>query len=102
VNQKLPDVVHDLAEEALGLALLMHEAQDAQWRPSLTPKPRGDTTERSKGGHSDPTGDTVADERRLAVRAQVIAAELLLESATRAMRVVNRRLERALAHWHAE
>jgi hypothetical protein len=93
----LPPVVHALAEEALGLATLIAQSETAQWQPANIPKPRDDSGIRAKGGHADPVSDTVADERRLALRAQVVAGELLLRSATRAMRAISRRLERALA-----
>jgi hypothetical protein len=82
-----------VATEALALALLIGEAAEIQWQPATTPKPREDTTERSRGGHGDPTLNTVADERRLAVRAGVRASEHLLGEALKALVRARKRME---------
>jgi hypothetical protein len=100
MSQPLPATLRDLTAAALTLARLLNEADDVQWQRSIVPQPRDDTSERARGGHSDPTADIVADERRLALRAQVVAGQILLESATRAMLAVSRRLERALEKWN--
>jgi hypothetical protein len=101
-RHSLPDVVRRTATEALQLASILAEAEEVQWKPSLTPKPREDTTERSKGGHGDPTSTTAADGRRLAVRAAVIAAETDLMQVSVAMATSRERLERALDRWNGE
>jgi hypothetical protein len=93
-------VVLRLAEEALSTSAVLREASDIQWQPSPAPRPREDTTERSKGGHSDPTVNTVTDPRRLQLRAAVLEAEHLLESATRALAASRRRLEAAVDAWN--
>lgn len=98
----LPAIVRTFAEEALLLASALAQAETAQFQRSRTPQPRDDTTERSRGEHSDPTGDTVADPRRLALRAQVVAGEMILERATRAMTMIRGRLEHAHARWNGE
>lgn len=95
----LPAAVRTFAESTLRLASVMHEAEAVQWSPSLTPKPREDTTERAKGGHGDPVVSTVLDPRRLAVRAAVIDAELALKEAEEKAVEARRALEAALARW---
>jgi len=82
-----------VASEALALALLIGEASEIQWQPANTPRPREDTTERSRGGHSDPTVNIVADERRLAVRKAVVASDHLLGEALKALVRARKRME---------
>jgi len=95
----LPDALRAFAEEALRLASLLGQADEIQWQPSPTPKPREDTTERSKGGHGDPTASIVADDRRLAVRAAVLQAEAAIEKATVDVQGASARLEHAIDRW---
>ncbi|WP_136709393.1 hypothetical protein [Agromyces sp. H66] len=68
----LPAPLDELAEETLLLAHVLGAAEDVQWTRGPTPRPRDDEGRRSPGGVPDPTGDTVADPRRLAVRAAYI------------------------------
>lgn len=92
-------VLRRIAASAADLTRTLVEAEDIQWQPSLTPKPREDTTERSKGGISDPTSAIVADDRRLAVRAAVISAEQALGDTERALVIARADLERAIDRW---
>lgn len=56
-------------------------ALERQWDKSPTPRPRDDTTERSKGARpADPTAETALDARRLDLRHTV-------QQATEALRV---------------
>lgn len=86
------------------------DAAAVQWekppRPSraggidpTTAASASEPTERAKGLISNPTLDIVADERRLKVRAAVIAAEAEFEAATARMHEVADNLEEALARW---
>lgn len=99
MTTKLPHPIREFAVEVLALASAVAEAERVQWSPSLTPRPREDTTERSKGGHSDPTSTIVTDERRLALREEVVAAGRRIEAATREITEHRERVERALAAW---
>lgn len=95
----LPDTLRAFAEDALRLASLLGQADEIQWQPSPTPKPREDTTERSKGGHGDPTASIVADDRRLAVRVAVLKGEGAIEQAAAAVRSASADLEHAIDRW---
>lgn len=74
------------------LAALVEEATEVQFMPSPIPRPAEDTTERSKGGHSDPTARITTDPRRLAVR------EFVTDS-LRASQRLKRQGEAALDRW---
>lgn len=92
--------VKDFAADVLALSALVSDAQEAQWQAGKTPVPREDTTERSRGLVSDPTPSTVADGRRLALRAAVIDAEQALQVAQAKVRSAGRNLTEALTRWH--
>lgn len=96
----LPEIVREVAEEALALASALEAAEAIQWSPSHTPKPREDTTERAKGGHGDPTLATVIDDRRLGVRAAVVAGHIEIEKAIPALRVARENVQEAVDRWH--
>lgn len=74
------------------LAALVEEAAEVQFMPSPIPRPAEDTSERSKGGHSDPTARITADARRIAVR------EFVTDS-LRASQKLRRQGEAALDRW---
>lgn len=74
------------------LTELVEEAAEVQFMPSPIPRPAEDTSERSKGGHSDPTSRIVADARRAAVR------EFVTDS-LRASQKLKRQGEAALDRW---
>lgn len=98
-----PEVIallDELRERAADVGRLLDEALVCQWQASPAPRPREDTTERSKGGPpSDPTGDVVLDDRRLALRSAVDSAALSLRVAKAGLGGAHRRLEEALRAW---
>lgn len=98
----LPPIVRDLAERALLLAVELPKAEGIQWTAAPVPKPRDDTTERASGGHGDPTFATVADNRRLGVRAAVLSGYDALETAVRALEDARANIERAIAVYYAD
>lgn len=91
-----------VVEESRRLAGMLPDALASQWSASPIPKPRDDTTERSKGAPSDPTAAVALDGRRLRLRAQVIESERVLRDAAIAVVGVRRGLERTLGAWHGE
>lgn len=101
-KKPLPEIVRSVAEEALELASLLDRAQGVQWSPAPIPRPRVDTTERSRGGHGDPTADIALDDRRLAVRAAVVSAEVALEKAVREMTAAQSAVRRSLARYYGD
>jgi hypothetical protein len=96
------DQLRTTVTAALRLQQLLSAVADAQWQPSVTPTPREDTTERSKGGHNDPTSAVVSDDRRLALRAAVVKAEHTLEAFAGSLGFAARDLQKALAQWEGE
>jgi len=99
-TRPLPAIVRSVAAEALALALTLAEAEEIQWQPSVSPKPREDTTERSRGGVSDPVANTVADPRRLAVRDTVEAGKAQLEVLISSLHSARLDLEQAIDKWN--
>lgn len=98
----LPPLVRTLAEEAISTARLLTEADAIQWESSPVPRPREDTTERASGGHSDPTLNTVADERRLAVRSALADSRAALEETVDRLRAYRLQLESAIDAWSGD
>lgn len=92
--------VRRFAQEALSCAAVLAEASEIQWQASPAPRPRDDTTERSKGGHSDPTVNAVMDSRRWRLRAAVVEAEQVLDAAVRDLSATRSRLEAAVDAWN--
>ena len=82
--------------EARRLADFYSEAQDLQFEAPRQVRSADDETAKAKGSHSDPTPIIAADERRLALRLQVIRSERVLNDAAIALRGVRRGFERAL------
>lgn len=96
-------LVRLLEEEIAALRAALAEATDRQWTPSAVPKPRVDTTERSKGGGpADPTADTALDGRRLGVREAVLAATPVVREAAIAVMGSRIALERATDRFDGE
>jgi F0F1-type ATP synthase delta subunit len=93
---------HAAAKAALELALVLGQTEEIQWQPSSTPRPREDTTERSRGGHSDPTLNVVADDRRLDLREAIKAAQDRLLEAERVLTASTKKLEAAIDAWHGQ
>lgn len=91
-----------LERELAELRKIAPAALDAQWSPAPVPRPRDDTAERAKGGHSDPVPAIVLDARRLALRAQVLRSEDLLRAALVNVSGVRQGLDRALASWEGD
>jgi hypothetical protein len=98
----LPPIVRDLAEHALALATLLPKAEGIQWTAAPVPRPRDDTTERASGGHGDPTFDTVADDRRLGVRAAVLGSYDALEQAVRALIAAEASIDAAVSRYYED
>lgn len=98
----LNPIVRELAAEALALSLSLEGASAIQWAPAPVPRPSNDTTERSKGGHGDPTADTVTDERRLAVRESVTAGLDDLERTVAGLRRARARVDSAVAAYYGD
>lgn len=97
-----PASVRELVRQSLLLAQILADAEDAQWEPSPTPKPRDDTTERAKGGHGDPTLAITLDDRRLALRASVSTASAEIIRATTAISAARANVHSALARWNGD
>lgn len=94
------DVLQDTAAAFLRLTQALGEAEAVQWDPAARrPQARDDTTERSKGGHGDPTADVALDERRLALRDAVEEARLRLQIAATGVSAADRHLREALDAW---
>lgn len=89
-----------IAEESLKLGLVMNRANEIQWEASPIPKPREDTSQRSIGGHSDPTGDIVLDARRLSVREAFVNAERAMVNLHQALLDARENLEEAVEKWN--
>lgn len=110
-----PDGAHDphdaqietllriIEEETVAVSAALSEATARQWEPSLVPKPREDTTERSSGGRpANPTADAALDPHRLRLRATVVRSTAALREAAIALRGSRRAMERALAAYDGE
>lgn len=97
----LPAQVRRHAELALRLAHTLDGVSEAQYqRASLSPRPESLGIRTS--GVSDPTGDTAADSRRLALRAAAVHAELMLERTAQALEHALRVLDQATARWSGD
>lgn len=99
MTQPTTDTIKAFAADYLRLQQLLNDLDGAQWQAGRSPVPREDTTERSKGLTSDPTSNTVADERRLQLRAAVIEAERALASAAERLRAAERHVHDAFKKW---
>jgi hypothetical protein len=99
--------VTDIAAAALRLSVALADADEAQWQRSRTVTP--DDTEAndynggslaSRGQHSDPTFDAVADPARLALRAAVVGAESDLTRLVAVMDSHTQHVQTALDRWN--
>lgn len=92
-----------IREESLALIRALPPALDRQWSPSPAPRPYEDTSQRTTGDRpSDPTGDTVLDPRRLAVRESVTNAERMLARAVVGLRLARLQVEKAVARFDGD
>jgi hypothetical protein len=95
--------VAEVTRLALTLQALLSEASDAQWKPSMVVD-KGESVSggslASRGQHSDPTFDTVADSRRLALRAAVLTAETRLNALRSTLNEAAVDLQTALDRWN--
>lgn len=100
VTTDLRALVRTAAEEILETVRLLDAVGEAQWEAARAiALPDDDTTERAKGGHGDPVPSIVTDERRLRLRAAVIAAEREVAAAVERLPAVRRNLIDAVAVW---
>lgn len=88
-----------MTKEVEMLADVAALALDAQWSPSPVTRARDDTSERETGVRSDPTSAVALDDRRLALRLQVIKSERIIKEALVSIIGVRRGFERALDQW---
>lgn len=84
-----------LAATFLRVTYLLDASAEAQWQRGHTPRALNEGV-RGKNTVSDPTGSTVIDDRRLALRAAVVEAERAQAAAMRTLRVAEAKLTRAL------
>jgi len=91
-----------IREEVDALEEDLNGALARQWERSPVPTPRFDTSQRSQGDHSDPTADTVADERRLGIRDVVKRCEARLQETLVDVRSVRVALSRAVDRYDGE
>lgn len=94
--------VRDGADAFIRLASLASSADGLQWERSHRLTPRDDVDRKAAGGHGDPTGETVLDPRRLALRDAVERSLVALEKATIAATEANRAITEALIEWHGD
>lgn len=89
-----------VSEACTDLASVAEEAAEFQWRAAPIPRPRDDTSERAKGGHSDPTSTIALDDRRLALRAAILGALRDLDKARSRASAAAAHVREALDQWH--
>lgn len=96
----LAAAARDLRVEVVKLTRLMAgPVGAAQYESAPIPRPKVDTSERSKGEHADPLPDVVSDGRRLALRVEVIRARREIAESVAALRAARRRIEDAFDRW---
>jgi hypothetical protein len=95
MDQALGTMLKDLN----GLVNLWRQTEDIQWQRSRSRVSGDDPGIRQRGGHSDPTGDTTADPRRLNVRHQRKRAVKELDRIAATMGTLRHDLERAVEEW---
>lgn len=81
------------AKSLLRLALMVNAAEELQWEPSpASGHPRAND-------YADPVAETVADERRLAVRDAVEKARVTMYEVGQAAEKARRELEAMIDQW---
>lgn len=93
-DPSLAELVHNGADAFVRLSHKMTIAEDIQWDQSPLSGPVD-----ANAVHSDPVADTVADERRLAVRREYERGRARLAELTAEARAVERALDAAIADW---
>jgi hypothetical protein len=89
-----------IISEAEGLFRLLPIVEEMQWEASPAHSVEREVQVKSTHGEvSDPTGDTVTDPARLALRAQVVRSERLLRAALVNVVGVRRGLEIRASAW---
>lgn len=89
-----------LLAEAEGLFRLLPVVEEMQWEASPAHSVEREVQVKSTHGEvSDPTGDTVTDPARLALRSQVVRSERLLRAALVNVAGVRRGLEIRMGAW---
>lgn len=100
-RRPLPSVVRRDATAALRLAHALDGIEEAQYqRASFGPRPKSLGIRTS--GVSDPVAETVADERRLGLRAAAVQAELSLERTAQELQRALTALDSATARWSGD
>ena len=93
------EAIRTLAENVTELADALAHAEEVQWLRPAAPSLRQETTEKAKGGISNPTADITADERRLRVRAAVITGEVVAQSIAQDAATAAATLRAAVTDW---
>src|SRR5205085_1014433 len=101
MSETLTDRLVSIRERLDLVERLYDVAVEVQWEKSpAPPAARDDTSERSKGGAvANPTLDVVADDRRLAVRAEVVRAEGFTRWLDGALRTIAEGLDNSVTTW---
>jgi hypothetical protein len=95
LDQALASLLSDLD----GLVNLWRQTDSMQWERSLSRESSEDTGIRSQGGHSDPTGDTATDKRRLNVRHQRVRVMKEMDQMAATMSTLHNDLQKAVKSW---
>jgi hypothetical protein len=80
------------------LEVNLRKATDVQWERSPTSQ-TGAAERRGRGGHTDPTGDTATDPKRLSVRRAVVETDNDLQKVYRCLRAANGKVRHATGRW---
>jgi hypothetical protein len=91
----------ELGRAAFRIAGLLVEASEARYRKAPILGSSSSWTPTTKD-HSDPTLDTVLDEKRSSLSDAARAAEEALQAAELSLAKAHRKLEAALERWHGE
>ncbi|WP_336628481.1 MULTISPECIES: DUF7169 domain-containing protein [unclassified Microbacterium] len=93
------EALRTLGEAVTEFADALAHAEEVQWLRPAAPSLRQETSEKAKGGISNPTADITADERRLRVRAAVITGEVVAQSVTQDLATSATTLREAVTDW---
>lgn len=93
------EALRKLGESVTEFADALAHAEEVQYLRPAAPSLRQETTEKAKGGISNPTADITADERRLRVRAAVISGEIGAQRIATTADELARELRAAVTDW---